>query len=47
MAGIRVDLAYALYAGMLDIMFEMMSPLRFCGWARAYSIARIPPQDWP
>jgi|GEM_PF-3470346 len=28
--GIRTASAYLLYAGMLDIMFEMTSPLRCC-----------------
>ncbi len=29
--------AYALYAGMLAIMFEITSPLRCSWWASAYS----------
>ena len=47
MAGISTFWAYALYAGQLDIMFEITSPLSASPWRRAYSIARMPPQDTP
>jgi hypothetical protein len=39
--------AYVLYAGTSAIMLEMTSPLRVPGWVSAYSMARIPPHDWP
>jgi hypothetical protein len=43
----RSVFAYASYEGMLAVMFEMTRPLRPAGYLSAYSIASMPPQDWP
>ncbi len=47
MRGMITFWAYSLYFGMLAIMFEMIKPLRFAWYFKAYSMASSPPQDWP